>query len=242
MPIAGELYFVRWRGKIEGPYALGQLQELAAQGQLSRLHDLSTDQVAWRQADTVETLYPKYERSPDKAADTPKKEEHAEASALLQWYYSVNGNVDGPCSASDIKQLIAAGKFTLADYVSRVENPEDWRMAMEVAEFKDIAKLDGAFSGKRSYEKDPASSSENGYEFAAASMIIGLVGIILPPLGVFAVIFGGMAKSRMKRVEAPSGANMAMTGIVLGIIEIVLSIVLAVWAFAYLKKRLMGIF
>ena len=43
-------YSVRWKGKITGPYPLGQLKTMVAQGQLSKLHELSTDGSTWHQA------------------------------------------------------------------------------------------------------------------------------------------------------------------------------------------------
>ena len=75
MSDAEESYFVRWRGKVEGPYALKEIRELIAQGRLSRLHDLSTDQVTWQQADTFADLYPRYERRVPETVDTPEQGE-----------------------------------------------------------------------------------------------------------------------------------------------------------------------
>ena len=53
----GERFFVRLRNQISGPYDLSTLQRLSRQGQVSRLHQVSTDQRAWKSASTLEGLF-----------------------------------------------------------------------------------------------------------------------------------------------------------------------------------------
>jgi hypothetical protein len=50
-------YWVRLRGKVTGPFDLPTLQRQVKQGQISRLHQLSADQVKWKQASEIEGLY-----------------------------------------------------------------------------------------------------------------------------------------------------------------------------------------
>ncbi len=50
-------YWVRLRGKVTGPFDLPTLQRQIKQGQVSRLHQVSADQVTWKQAAEVEGLY-----------------------------------------------------------------------------------------------------------------------------------------------------------------------------------------
>ncbi len=54
---AGGSYWVRLRGKVSGPFDLGTLQRQVKQGQLSRLHQISTDQIVWKNATDIEGLY-----------------------------------------------------------------------------------------------------------------------------------------------------------------------------------------
>ena len=63
----GDKYFVRWRGRLSGPFSLGQLKDMVGRGQLTRLHDLSIDQKAEsmtlevRESNTIaQNLYSKY--------------------------------------------------------------------------------------------------------------------------------------------------------------------------------------
>jgi serine/threonine-protein kinase len=59
-PIAADSntrYWVRLRGRVSGPYDLAAMQRMIRQGQLSRLHQVSTDQVTWKTASEIEGLY-----------------------------------------------------------------------------------------------------------------------------------------------------------------------------------------
>jgi serine/threonine protein kinase len=57
IPGAGGVYWVRIRGKVSGPFDLPTLQRQVKQGQLSRMHQVSTDQVTWKNAPDIEGLY-----------------------------------------------------------------------------------------------------------------------------------------------------------------------------------------
>jgi len=50
-------YWVRLRNKVTGPFDLATMQRQVRQGSLSRLHQVSMDQVTWKQATEIEGLY-----------------------------------------------------------------------------------------------------------------------------------------------------------------------------------------
>jgi serine/threonine protein kinase len=50
-------YWIRLRGRVSGPFDLPSLQRMIRQGQLSRLHQVSTDQATWKAASDIEGLY-----------------------------------------------------------------------------------------------------------------------------------------------------------------------------------------
>jgi serine/threonine protein kinase len=54
---AGTRYWVRLRGKVTGPFDLPALQRQLKQGNLSRFHQVSTDQTTWKPATDIEGLY-----------------------------------------------------------------------------------------------------------------------------------------------------------------------------------------
>jgi serine/threonine protein kinase len=53
----GGRYWVRLRGRVTGPFDMASLQRQIRQGQISRMHQVSADQVTWKQAAEVEGLY-----------------------------------------------------------------------------------------------------------------------------------------------------------------------------------------
>jgi serine/threonine protein kinase len=56
-PPAGDKFYIRLRDRTTGPFDLTVLQRMARQGQLSRLHQLSTDQQSWKPAASIEGLF-----------------------------------------------------------------------------------------------------------------------------------------------------------------------------------------
>lgn len=60
-----------------------------------------------------------------------------------------------------------------------------------------------------------------GKDFAITSLVLGLVGLIVPPCSLLAIIFGGIALNRIKHGTG-EGKGMAVWGVALGIIRILL--------------------
>jgi eukaryotic-like serine/threonine-protein kinase len=52
-----EMYYVRFRGRISGPYDTASIKRMIKQGLVSRLHQVSTDRVNWSGVDKVENLH-----------------------------------------------------------------------------------------------------------------------------------------------------------------------------------------
>lgn len=57
MSDAQEPMYVRYRGRIAGPYTLEQVIRMVSRGQISRLHELSLDRQQWRPAAEYEQLF-----------------------------------------------------------------------------------------------------------------------------------------------------------------------------------------
>ena len=55
--MAEQLYFVRKRGEITGPFSVAQLQSLHARGQFGRFNEVSLDRVNWQAAASVDVLF-----------------------------------------------------------------------------------------------------------------------------------------------------------------------------------------
>ncbi|MFY0600405.1 MAG: DUF4190 domain-containing protein [Cyclobacteriaceae bacterium] len=75
-------------------------------------------------------------------------------------------------------------------------------------------------SKKSNEKKDAAVKSSKAKKQATASLVLGLISLFIAgiPLGILAVIFGGIS---MNKLEKGEGRGMAVAGLVLGIVGIV---------------------
>jgi len=53
-----EQYHIRLKGQVQGPFSVEELHDLAKRGRFSRLHQVSTDGVAWERATKHPQLFP----------------------------------------------------------------------------------------------------------------------------------------------------------------------------------------
>ena len=232
-------YYVRWRGQVTGPLGLEQLKAMVAQGRLSKLHGVSADQAQWDQARTFEELFPPYQLSgktiretiPDTVlgvvGESIAEPEPAQVEqAAAEWYYAHDQHVEGPCSASVVQRLVADGTLTLDDYVNASSDPWVWQRIGDVAEFATVA---GAKAAEPSYwELDTApetgvaagATQETYSGLAVTSLVLGVVGVIVPVCGLIALILASKAKRGMAATGDHSGEGTATAGVVLGIIDI----------------------
>jgi hypothetical protein len=70
--------------------------------------------------------------------------------------------------------------------------------------------------------QQPVGQPANG--MAIASLVLGIIGVLIPFLGVLALIFGGVGMSKAN--QGASGKGMAIAGLVLGIIGTLITIYL----------------
>jgi hypothetical protein len=65
--------------------------------------------------------------------------------------------------------------------------------------------------------------------FAVASLVLGIIGVLINPLAILAIIFGGVALSQLSKTPEVKGKGLAVAGLVLGIIMVVLWVVAIFW-------------
>jgi uncharacterized membrane protein YvbJ len=75
-------------------------------------------------------------------------------------------------------------------------------------------------------QTEQALATEQTSGFAVASLVLGIVGIIINFLSVLAIIFGAIGISQTSNNPALKGKGMAVAGLVLGIIVVFLWIIL----------------
>ncbi len=133
--------FVRVRGRVAGPFDCDQLQALARKGQLSRMHQVSTDQMSWTQAGSShpeiwEGWTTKVEAPVEPVAEqsvTGQPGPEVDSGELI-WHYTKNNEQQEPVSLEHLKKLFSLGELQAHDQVW-TEGMSEWRSAADVPEF-----------------------------------------------------------------------------------------------------------
>ena len=140
------LLYVRVRGRIAGPFDFDQLQALARKGQLSRMHEVSTDQMSWTQAgpshpEIWEGWTTKVETPVEPVVEQPVAEQPAVEqpvaevdSGELIWHYTKNNEQQEPVSLEHLKKLFSLGELQGHDQIW-TEGMSEWRSAADVPQF-----------------------------------------------------------------------------------------------------------
>ena len=152
--------YVRFRGRVSGPYTLGDVQRMLHRGQLSRMHQVSADRQAWQRVAEHPTLGGTTEGreqpdEPQSAGDAdadvfaaaidgvdagpqaPTGEDDHVAVPQTKWYYSLNDERVGPAPTTVIRQMIAE-KSLAPDALLWRPGMADW-VSLEDAELLEAA-------------------------------------------------------------------------------------------------------
>lgn len=118
-----DLYYVRIRGSVVGPFRAEQVRELVERGKISRLHELSADRQTWRPLPDFPELAGT--RAPSAglpgggasggagAPGTPEAQSGEPPPVTKQlWYYDDGGQPAGPVDDAGIAALVASGRVT----------------------------------------------------------------------------------------------------------------------------------
>lgn len=161
-----EQFYVRIRGRVQGPYDTAKLQSLVKRGQLSRMHEVSTDRSLWRQAADFPELF----TSPTVAAATTTvatKENYRAAEGDLEvetthttssgeWFYALNQEQKGPVSFEQLKGLLQAGVLSGSSLVWK-DGMAEWLSAEMVPNLR-------PFSASGSHSQSGSTESRSGLD------------------------------------------------------------------------------
>ncbi len=124
-----DLYYVRIRGSVVGPFRLEQVRQLIERGKVSRLHELSTDRQTWRPlrefpelavapapsaSASASGLSPP---SSDDAIPAPQDNQPPPPVTKQLWHYDDGGQPAGPVDEAAIAALLASGRITRTSLV-----------------------------------------------------------------------------------------------------------------------------
>lgn len=118
-------FYIRIRGRVLGPYDLEKLQSLARRGQLSRMHEISSDATTWVRASAHPELFVNEDIPSIVTAQNGQNDVHAPGieggpsrpTASQRWWYGKNGSEAGPVDQPTLQQMLASGTLTPDDIV-----------------------------------------------------------------------------------------------------------------------------
>ena len=129
-----EQYFIRLRGRVQGPFDAERLRQLARRGQFSRLHEVSTDGQQWISGKDRPELFAVAAEAPVPVATAQRASAQStnQHSALATpptttppaeaWFYVEGGKEQGPVDRHVLASLFASGQLA--------PNAEVWRSGM----------------------------------------------------------------------------------------------------------------
>jgi S1-C subfamily serine protease len=200
-------FFIRTRGHVLGPYDLEKLQGLSRRGQLSRMHEVSTDGVTWVKASTFPELFqsPAVAGAAQAPAGAPAAfrlgggehgnrvgSEAQTGSGPAKWYYANGQGQQGPVDASHLQQLLASRQLS-GDSRIWSEGMTDWAPINQVPELAHLAASSSAAGGGSFPIGDEAGQAlVASKQWILTTIIIAFLFAALSGLGGAAYIIRGI--------------------------------------------------
>lgn len=135
-------YYVRIKGRGIGPYSLDRLRRMVSNGEVGRMHEVSTDGLAWAPTASFPEIFEREPARPaaavsgDAASPTVVTQDEtgpAPAARDPLWYRARDGKADGPMSQERLVSLIHCGEVATATFVFK-EGTTAWVRAVDVPE------------------------------------------------------------------------------------------------------------
>jgi hypothetical protein len=195
-------FYVRIRGRVQGPYDTAKLQSLVRRGQLSRMHEVSTDRSLWRQAADFPELFATPTVAQGAARTYQQGGTHdgeleleAPASPGGEWFYALNQEQKGPVSFEQLKGLLQAGVITGSSLVWR-EGMSEWSPAEVVPNLRQFISFGRGTSGPEgdggdSLDKDSLRTLKETIPWVSFLVVCVITTCVLMLfLGIVAVLLG----------------------------------------------------
>ena len=260
--MAEERYFVRWRGRVTGPYGSDDLSRMVARGELSRLHDVSTDRVNWRRAGALTDIFesaqvkPLAARPADRGApagdlappvkwelkDTPQEKPAPVEEERVTWHYDGADGVEGPHTTEDMIRLISEGRLSAGDQVHSSREGADWALIRDTPELAGalvtpVEEVEQAHKADAAAVGEDAARGTSGSELSLTAFYFSVFGLVIPlVLSVVAVVLGVVSLRRAKGKKP----GMAKAAVILGVVGAALWVAAGYFVIGYVRKLLWG--
>ena len=219
-------YFIRIRGKVQGPLGEYRLQMMARRGQFSRFHEISLDGESWVQAEEYPQLFSV--ATPAAVAD---REDHADqevepAEPLItassgwpgqsgvEWYYLRGGQEFGPVDTQEVRALLGSGRLS----------PNDLARSNDMAGSVPICTIPALI-----FAADGRADEDIYRPRLAPLAMLSLISALLWLVGIgslLAIICGGIAVQQINDSDGRlTGKGLAATGILIGVCSLIITVV-----------------
>ncbi len=184
--MSADQYFIRSRGRVSGPFQMDALQKLARRGSMSRFDEISSDQMGWVPAESMDGVFAAPAPVPSRQAaiqdfsPPPMPSEMPSASRQeVRYFYTQNGVEVGPVTTDVLRSLASSGAIGARDVVWA----EGADVAHEAAQIPALANVFSASTGdsyRRSRGRGNANADPKDIQRAvkSSSQTATVVGVI----------------------------------------------------------------
>ncbi len=194
--MVSKAYFVRIRGRVQGPFAVEKLRTLVRRGQVSRTHEVSEDGVSWSravdfaelfEAPTQVSIRESAEDAASKSApqqESPPSEKIPSSGPEDAWHYAVGASQKGPVNRATLQHLIQIEQLPPETEVWST-GMENWQPANTIPGL--VPESKSTQKRKRQKQRTPVSDDIHSARGLAPllksmrlwTMLIAIVGLVL---------------------------------------------------------------
>lgn len=176
------MYYVRWRGQILGPIPAQRLTAMVQRGEVSGMHEVSTDGVVWVRVHEVPGLVtvtvqasptpePTSTQGVSSATPLAGAASAAQSSASVQWFYNDGSGNIGPMSKDQILMLYQQGRISQRAHVWQPGWPA-WRpISSEFSTARPVAATTQPENRPRN-KSEPSPSTATLHDLTARELLI----------------------------------------------------------------------
>ena len=220
----GSTYYIRVRGRVQGPFDLEQLKKLRQRGQFSRAHEVSPDQASWQSASILDDVFVAPKRAAPAKVE-PAVEEFVDAvdaeetvptpktrasSTKPVWHYTVGEEQYGPVTLLELRKLVANGELMETDLVWK-EGMPDWIAVIDLDELHVSSSASTSPKAPSDSSRSQSPGQANAgfwfrfFAFLIDGLVIGTVGGALTTVLII-VLTLGFHVSLLSVTDRPSDA------------------------------------
>jgi hypothetical protein len=218
-----QLFFVRKRGEISGPYTVAQLHGLHARGLFARFNEVSVDQVHWEPAGSVAGLFsgspmpapapapvspsqpppvPSLAPSPGGHPIAPTVRE--QAVDAVEWFYLESNGVEysdapkGPVTLQELQRLLDTGVIDAATPACK-SGMAEWLELGTLPELRMPGSTTGQFDLGQTAPGRPAASRRSSV-LRKAAFVTPVAGVAIVSILIWAAVNDFLQDNQAKGV------------------------------------------